>query len=137
MSTQYTVYNINTNEMDYSNVHIDFGPHSIYTYSKEFDSTEMIKMKPELTEIMFNKIGPTNNDGILINENIYNTFDYTGIKHDDNNFISVAKNPKFLFKYDCNINGFDFKLCNRINIKFIVKSEIGNSKNYQLYTHKV
>ena len=118
MNNKYIVDNTNKKKkLNFSNTNIVNGPHCIYTFSKKYLTREIIKMKPELMEIMFNKIGPSNYDGVTIN-NEHNTFCYKGIRYYDNKYISVKKYPKFMFKYNCD-NDVSY---NKINISFYVTS---------------
>lgn len=67
------------NKLNFIDADIQRGPHYIFTFTKNIFVKNIIKMKPELMELMFNVIGNNNTDGILIKSTKYNTYNYDGI----------------------------------------------------------
>jgi len=87
-------------KIDYLDCSVTNGPNYIYTYNLPLQSSIVLHTNPCALENMFHIIGPCNNDGIMLNNEI-NTSCYKFIEHEDCSFISVNANPKVLFKIDC------------------------------------
>ena len=81
---------------------------------------------------MFHKISPSNNDGILLN-NEMNTTCYKFIEHNDCSFISINGNPKVLFKINCENFKEISKSIKRIFIKFVCSTSITTTLNKYLH----